>query len=119
MVGTLAGGGRCARLWSDLELTYDLVIVTMSFNILPGLFLGFHKVKKVNTSGHWFGGAGVHPGVTFNFGFSKVCLLAIFEKSFSYDKDTWIATTDYYVHFYIILLFPLIAILQQINFTAS
>ena len=41
MVGTLVGGGRYARLWCDLELTFDLVIVTMSFNILSGLFLGF------------------------------------------------------------------------------
>ena len=28
----------------DLDLTFDLVIVTMSFKILYGLFLGFHKV---------------------------------------------------------------------------
>ena len=61
----------------------------------------------------------MHPGVTFNFGSFKVCLLAVFEKSFSYDKDIWIAATDCYVHFYIILIFPLTAILQQINFTAS
>ena len=27
--------------------------------------------------------------------------------------------TDYYMHFYIIMLFPLTAILQLINFTAS
>ena len=25
--------------------------------------------------------------------------------SFSYDKDTWIAATDYYMHFYKIVLF--------------
>ena len=28
----------------DLVLTFDLVIVTMSFKILSGLFLGFRKV---------------------------------------------------------------------------
>ena len=50
---------------------------------------------------------------------AKVCSDAIFETSFSYDKDTWIAATDYYMHFYIIMLFPLTAILQLINFTAS
>ena len=33
--------------------------------------------------------------------------------------DIWIAATDYYVHFYIIMLFPLTAILQLINFTGS
>ena len=40
-----------------------------------------------------------HHGVTFNFGSTKVCSHAIFETSLSYDKDTWIATTDYYMHF--------------------
>ena len=52
----------------------------------------------------------MHHGVTFNFGSSKVCSPAIFETSFSYDKDTWIAATDYYMHFYIIVFFPLTAI---------
>ena len=42
---------------------------------------------------------------------------AIFEISFSY--DIWIDATDYYVHFYIIMLSPFSAILQLINFTAS
>ena len=39
-------------------------------------------------------------GVTFNFGSAKVCSPAIFETSFSRDKDIWIATNDYYMHFY-------------------
>ena len=48
-----------------------------------------------------------------------MCGPAIFETSFSYDKDVWIAATDYYcMHFYIIVLFPLTVILQLINFTA-
>ena len=58
-------------------------------------------------------------GVTFKFGSPKVCLSPIFETSFSYDKDVWIAATDYYMHFYIIVLFSFTAILQLINFTAS
>ena len=41
--------------------------------------------------------------MTFNFGSAKVCSPAIFETSFSYDKDIWIAATDYYTHFYIII----------------
>ena len=61
----------------------------------------------------------MHRGGTFTFGSSKVCSPAIFETSFSYDKDIWIAATDYYIHFYIIVPFPLTAILQLINFTAS
>ena len=61
----------------------------------------------------------MHYGVTLNFGSAKVCSPAIFEICFSYDKDIWIAGTDYYMHFYIIVLFPLTAILQFISFTAS
>ena len=37
----------------------------------------------------------MHHGVTFNFGSAKVCSPAIFEKSFFYDKDIWIAAADY------------------------
>ena len=61
----------------------------------------------------------MHLGVTFNFGSAKVCSPAIFETSFSHDKDIWIAATDYFMNFYIIVLFPLTPILQLINFTAS
>ena len=61
----------------------------------------------------------MHHGVTFNFGSAKVCSPTIFETSFSYDKVIWIAATDYYMHFYIIVLFPLTAVLQLISFTAS
>ena len=64
-------------------------------------------------------GVGVHHGVTFNFLSAKVCSPVIFEMSFSYDKDIWIAATDYYMHFYIIVLFPLTVILQLISFTTS
>ena len=41
---------------------------------------------------------GVHHGVIFNFGSAKMCSSAIFETSFSCDKDIWIAATDYYMH---------------------
>ena len=36
-----------------------------------------------------------HHGVTFNFGATKVYSPAIVEICFSYDKDVWIAATDY------------------------
>ena len=36
-------GCRCATPLCDLDLTFDRVIVTMSFKVLSGLFLGFHK----------------------------------------------------------------------------
>ena len=58
----------------------------------------------------------MHHGVTFNFGSAKVCSPARLEKCF---KDIWIAATDYYTYFHIIVLFPLTSILQLINFTAS
>ena len=38
-----------------------------------------------------------HHRVTLNFGSGKVCPPAILETCFSYDKDIWIAATDYYV----------------------
>ena len=61
----------------------------------------------------------MHHGVTFSFGSAKMCSAAIFETCSSYDKDIWIAATDYYMYFYMIVLFPLTAILQLISFTAS
>ena len=61
----------------------------------------------------------MHHGMIFNFGSSKVCSPAIFGTCFSYDKDIWIAATDYYMYLYIIVLFPLKPIPQLINFIAS
>ena len=46
-------------------------------------------------------------GVVFNLGSAKLCSCAIIETHFSYDKDIWIAVTDYYL----IVLFLLVAIL--------
>ena len=60
----------------------------------------------------------MHHGVTFNFVSAKVCSPAIFETSFSYNKDIWIVATDFYMHVYISVLLPLTSILQLINFTA-
>ena len=34
-------------------------------------------------------------GVILDVGSAKVCLPAIIETSFSFDKDRWIAVTDY------------------------
>ena len=38
------GRGVCATSWSDLDLTFDLAVVTLSLKILSGLYLGNHKV---------------------------------------------------------------------------
>ena len=45
----------------------------------------------------------MHYGVSF--GSAKVCSPAIFETCFSFDKDIWIAATDYYMYLYTIVLF--------------
>ena len=45
ILGRVIGWGcRCASSWCSLDLTYDLVVVTTSLKILPGLFIGFGKV---------------------------------------------------------------------------
>ena len=44
MVGTLVRGCRCAASWCDLDLTFDLVVVTLTYKILSGLYLGNRKV---------------------------------------------------------------------------
>ena len=44
MVGTLVRGCRCATSWSDLNLSFDRAVVTLSLKILSGLYLGNRKV---------------------------------------------------------------------------
>ena len=44
MVGILVRGCRCATLWCDLDLTFDLAVVTLTYNALSGLYFGNHKV---------------------------------------------------------------------------
>ena len=44
MAGTLIRCCRCATSWSDLDLTFDLAVVTLTFKILSGLYLGNRKV---------------------------------------------------------------------------
>ena len=53
----------------------------------------------------------------FNLGSDKVCAPAIIETHFSYDKEKWIAVTDYTMHFYLFVLLLLVVLLQIINFT--
>ena len=44
LVGTLVMGCSFATSWSDLDLTFDLAVVTLSLTILSGLYLGNRKV---------------------------------------------------------------------------
>ena len=44
MVGALVRGCRCATPSCDLDLTFDLTIVTLTYKILSGLYPGNHKV---------------------------------------------------------------------------
>ena len=39
LVGTLVRKCRCAMSWCDLDLTFDLAVVTLSLKILSGLYL--------------------------------------------------------------------------------
>ena len=57
--------------------------------------------------------------MTFSFGSGKVCSHSMYVTYFRYDKDIWIVAVDYDVYLDIIVLLPLTAILQLINFTAS
>ena len=56
-------------------------------------------------------------GVTFDLAVVTLTIKICF--CFFNDKDIWIAATDYYMYFDIIVVFPLTAILQLITFTAS
>ena len=40
----LVGSCRCATSWCDLDLTFDITIVTLTYNILYGLYLSKCKV---------------------------------------------------------------------------
>ena len=44
MVGTLVKGCRCATSWFNLDLTFNFAVVTLTFKILSGLYLGNLKV---------------------------------------------------------------------------
>ena len=44
ILGTLVRECRCATSWCDLDLTFDLSVVTLTYKILSGLYLGNHKV---------------------------------------------------------------------------
>ena len=44
MAGTLVRGCKCAVSWCDLDLIFDLAVVTLTYKILSGLCLGNCKV---------------------------------------------------------------------------
>ena len=46
MVGTLVLGCRCAGSWCDLDLTFDLAVVTMSLKILTCYISETVRCKK-------------------------------------------------------------------------
>ena len=47
MVGTLVRGCRYVISWCNLDLTFDLGVVTFTFKILSGLYLRNCKVTLV------------------------------------------------------------------------
>ena len=40
---------RCATSWCDLDLTFDLGVVSLIFKILTRLYFGTVKVSEVDT----------------------------------------------------------------------
>ena len=46
---SMVRGCMCATSWCDLDLTFDLAVVTLSLKILSGLYLGNRKVSEVDT----------------------------------------------------------------------
>ena len=46
-VGTLTRGYRCAMSWSNLDLTFDLAVVTLSLKILCGYVLETVGCRKM------------------------------------------------------------------------
>ena len=42
------GDCRCARSWCDLDLIFDLAIVTLTYKILSGLYFGNRKLYEVD-----------------------------------------------------------------------
>ena len=46
MVGTLVRGCRCAASWCDLDLTFDLGIVTLTYKIFLGYISETVRCRK-------------------------------------------------------------------------
>ena len=50
MLETLVRGCKCATSWCDLDLIFDLAVMTLTFKILSSLFLRNSKVYEVDMS---------------------------------------------------------------------
>ena len=60
MVGILVRGCMYARSWCDLDLTFDLAVMTLPFKFLSKLYLGNRKVEEVGILyGYWIRGVPV------------------------------------------------------------
>ena len=47
MVGTLVGGSSCATSWCDLDLTFDLAVVTWPIESCPGYISETVRCRKL------------------------------------------------------------------------
>ena len=83
MVGIFAGKIICAVSWCDLDLTFDLALVTL---ILSGLHLINHKMKNfVTWQVSWFEIVGEECHcMTYNLGQNVSTVTAIYKTYFSY-----------------------------------
>ena len=45
---------RCATSWCNLDLTFDLAIVTLTYKTLSGVYFGNRRVQESDTGyRHW------------------------------------------------------------------
>ena len=49
MVGTLVRGCRCATSWCDLDLTFDLAAVTLTYKILSQLTTLSNRIAAISS----------------------------------------------------------------------
>ena len=76
--------------------------------------LNLFNLKAFLSVADWWIGANFEPCLDLTLTYNML------SGHISATVRIWIAATDYYImYFYIIVIFPLIAILQLINFTAS
>ena len=47
MVGTLVGACRCVTSWCDLDLTFDLAVVTLTYKSFPGYISETARCRKL------------------------------------------------------------------------
>ena len=98
-------------LWRDLNITFDLGVVTLTLKYCPGDVL-----KIVKWQVRCLEGVDVqHSGVTFYLDSARTFSTAKIETYFTYHKAIWIAAAKYFIYFYPSVLSQLTAILTFLS----